>query len=221
MSYFKYNALNSLRDELWLTMTRQKATMFLFLYLAIPIGGLGLGILWSAQAHSPLRMITGSAIGFASGAVLAWLLPLSLWNLLRLFSRMGWFLRSERPGNVSTMPIDEFVGRSNALRLAEMRSFRIWALLLIANASCCWWLCAYIERTDPKSWIQGLAGCSILAIFVGMFLWRRRAAKSLVRKHGLNCPTCGREITDAAGLSRVPDKGLCRNCGTRVIEREG
>jgi len=52
-------------------MTSQKATLFVFLYLAIPIGGLGLGILWSAQAYSPLRMITGSAIGFvAKGGLL-------------------------------------------------------------------------------------------------------------------------------------------------------
>lgn len=221
MSYFKYNALNSLRDELWLTMTRQKATLFLFFYLVIPIGGLGLGILWTAKAYSPVRTITGGAIGFAIGVFLAWLLPLSLWNLLRFFSRKGWFLRSERPENVSAMPVDEFIRRASALRIAETRSFRIWALLLIANASWCWWLIGYIERTDPQSWIQGLAGCGILAIFIGTFLWRRRVANALVKEHGLNCPTCGREITDAAGLSRVPDKGLCRNCGTRVIETEG
>ena len=56
MTYFRYGFLNTLRDELWLTVTRQRVTLFLLLYLVIPGAGLGAGIGWGKQAHDPLKI---------------------------------------------------------------------------------------------------------------------------------------------------------------------
>ena len=218
MTYFKYSFLNSLRDELGLTMTCQRATLFLFLYLAIPAVGLGAGMGWGMHAHSPLKMIIGSTTGVVIGGVIAWQLPRLLWNMLRLFARKGWFLQPERPPDVPMMTRDEFIARSKDLRREERRQFLVWVFLFIAGAFGCSRLCLYLDRAKPQVWIQILAGIGMITFFVGCFLLRSRVAKQIVKKHGLQCPACGREITDAAGLPRLPYMGLCRHCGTKVVE---
>ena len=218
MTYFKYSFLNSLRDELGLTMTRQRATLFLLLYLAVPAGGLGVGIGWGRQAHSPLKIIIGSAIGLVIGGVIAWLLPRLLWNMLRVFARKGWFLQPEHPQSVPVMTSDEFKARSKVLRREGRRHFLVYTPLLIAGAWGFSRLFFYMDRVNPKMWIQVLAGCGFLAFLAGYIVLYRHGWKQLVRKQGVQCPTCSREITDAAGLSGVPYMGLCRHCGTKVIE---
>ena len=218
MTYFKYSFLNTLRDELWLTMTRQRATLFLFLYIMLPVAGLGIGISWGVRTHSPLKMIIGCAIGLVIGGVIAWRLPRLLWNMLRLFARKGWFLQPEHHQVVPVMTRDEFIARSKVLRRAGRRHFLVSTLLLITGALGCSRLAFYLDRAKPESWIQGLAAIGILVFFAGYFFFVRQAWKRRIRKLGLQCLACGREITAAAGLSGAPDKGLCRHCGTKVIE---
>jgi hypothetical protein len=218
MAYFKYSLLNSLRDELDLTMTRQRATAFLFLYLAIPAAGAGLGVGFGMQAHSPLKTFVAGASGLALGGVVAWQLPRVLWGMLRLCARKGWFLQPEQRQGVPVMTGEEFIARSRVLRREERRQFLVWTLLFIAGAFGCARLSFYMDRAKPQGWVQVVAGLGIATFFVGYFLLRGRAAKLLVKKHGLQCSACGREITGAAGLSCMPHMGLCRHCGAKVIE---
>lgn len=199
-------------------MTRQRATMFLFLYMWIPGAGIGIGIAWGKWAHSPLKMIIGCATGLAIGVVIAWALPRLLWNMLRLFTRKGWFRQPEQAQVVPVMTRDEFIARSKVLRRAGLGHFLVSTLLLVAGALGCSRLAFYLDRANRASWIQGLAGIGILVFIAGWFLLVRQASRRRVRKLGLQCPACGREITAVAGLSGVPDKGLCRHCGTKVIE---
>jgi len=217
-TYFKYSFLNTLRDELWLTMTRQRVTLFLFLYMWIPGAGIGIGIAWGMQAHSSLKMTLGCAIGIAMGGVIAWALPRLLWTMLRLFARKGWFLQPEHLHVVPVMTRDEFIARSKVLRREAGRHFWVWMLLFVGGALGCSRLAFYLDRAKPANWIQGLAAFGILVFFAGYFFFVRQAWKRRIRKLGLQCLACGREITAVAGLSGVPDKGLCRHCGTKVIE---
>ena len=218
MAFFKYSFLNSLRDELWLTMTRQRATLFLFLYLALPGAGLGAGIGWAAHSHSLLKTAIAGAIGLVLGGVIAWLLPRALWNMLRLFARKGWFLEPEHPQGVPAMTADEFLVRSKALMGEGRRHSLVWVLILIVGALGFSRLCFWMDRQNPPAWIQLSAAFGILAFFAGYVVLSRRAWKRRVRKLGLQCPTCGREITNLAGLPGVPPEGLCRHCGAKVIE---
>ena len=217
-TYFKYSFLNTLRDELWLTMTRQRVTLFLLLYVMIPSAGFGISIGWGKEARSPLKIIIGCAISLAVGVVIAWALPRLLWNMLRLFARKGWFLQPEHPQSVPVMTRDEFIARSEVLRREGRRQFWVSTLLLVGGALGCARLAFYLDRAKPESWIQGLAAIGILVFFAGYFFFVRQAWKRRIRKLGLQCLACGREITAIAGLSGVPDKGLCRHCGTKVIE---
>jgi rRNA maturation endonuclease Nob1 len=75
-----------------------------------------------------------------------------------------------------------------------------------------------MDRAKPSLWVQVLAGCAIFSAFLIYFVFRSRIAKWIVRKHGLECPVCGKEITTVAGLAGMPHKGLCNQCGTKVIE---
>ena len=218
MTYFRYSFLNSLRDELGLTMTRQKVTLFALLYLAIPACGLGVGIGWGVEAHSPVKTIIGSAIGLMIGGVIAWSLPRLLWSMLRLFLRKGWFQCPQRPQSVPTMTSSEFIARSEVLRRKVLPYSLLWSLLFIAGASGCSCLAFYMDRARPHIWIQVLAGVGMPVCLVGYVYLSRRAWKRIVSGLGLQCPSCGREITDAAGLSRIPYMGVCRHCGTKVVE---
>jgi hypothetical protein len=216
MTYFKYSFLNSLRDELGLTMTRQKLTFFHFLYLAIPLAGIGAGS--SLFAHSPLKATIGGVIGFIFGSIIAWQLPRSLWNMLRLFARKGWLLRLENPKSLSAITKDEFIAKSNVLRQKGKQHFFIWALIFVVGAFGCSRLAFYMDKAKPEIWIQILAFVGILAFIGGYLFLRRRLWKKLIKELNLVCPNCGMEITDAPGLSRMPHMGICRHCGTKAVE---
>ncbi len=206
MTYFRYSFLNTLRDELGLTMTRERFTLFHLLYVVIPAGGLGVG-----------SGLIGSAIGIAIGIVFAWLLPRLLWNMLRLFVRKGWFLQPEPAQSVPLMTSDEFNARSEALSREQLLHFWVWGLLFMAGAFGLFSLAFFLDGGRPAIWVQVLAVFGILVFFAGFFFYDR-TGKQLVRKHGLLCSVCGREITAAAGCSGMPYMGLCRHCGTRLIE---
>src|SRR6266446_9156306 len=51
MPYFRYSFLNGLRDELYLTQTRQKVTLIAFLYVLIPVVGAAIGSAWVSGTH--------------------------------------------------------------------------------------------------------------------------------------------------------------------------
>lgn len=218
MTYFKNSFLNLLRDELGLTVTHQRLTVFHFFYLAIPASGLGFGIVWGMQSHITLKVFIGGAIGFLIGGISAWQLPKLLWKMLRLFASKGWFLQPAHRPSVPVMTANEFITRSKALRLEGKRQFLIWSLLFIAVAFCFSQLCFYMDRTKPKVWIQVSSACGIFGILFSYFVLRSKIAKQNVKKHGLQCPACGREITAVAGLAGMPYNGLCNQCGTKVIE---
>ena len=217
MTYFRYSFLTELRDELGLTMTRERITLYHLLYGVIPAGGLGVGFVWGAQAHSNLKILIGSAIGIAIGIVFAWLLPRLLWNMLRLFVRKGWFLQPEPAQSVPLMTSDEFNARREALSREQLLHFWVWGLLFMAGAFGLFSLAFFLDGGRPAIWVQVLAVFGILVFFAGFFFYDR-TGKQLVRKHGLLCSVCGREITAAAGCSGMPYMGLCRHCGTRLIE---
>jgi hypothetical protein len=76
----------------------------------------------------------------------------------------------------------------------------------------------YMDNTKPPIWVQIMAGTGILTFIIScitLCLWTK---KRLWKKYSLICPACGRKITDAAGLIRVPYMGLCKHCGTRIVE---
>jgi hypothetical protein len=62
---------------------------------------------------------------------------------------------------------------------------------------------------------------AVLLSFVSWFYFDGRARMRLVKKHRMQCPTCTREITGVAGMAYLPHEGLCRHCGTKVIEISG
>jgi hypothetical protein len=218
MTYFKNSFLNLLRDELGLTMSRQRLTLFHFFYLVIPTSGLGAGVAWGMQSHIAWKTFIGGAIGFLIGGITAWQLPKLLWKMLCLFASKGWFLQPAHHQSVPIMTANEFIARSKVLRREGKRQFLIWSLLFIALAFCLSQLCFYMNRTKPQVWIQVLAACGIFGILFSYFVLRSRIAKQTVKKHGLRCPACGKEIAAVAGLAGVPYKGLCNQCGTKVIE---
>ena len=212
MTFFRYSFLNKLRDELGLTMTFQKVTLFHFLYLLIPAVGIGVGI----TTHSLLVKIVGCVIGIVIGLFLASLLPRLLWNMLRVFVRKGWFLQPELPRIMPVMTSDEYIRRSKTLRQAERWRFLIMTIVLIPLAFGLWRFCPCLDR--HPIWVQILLGPGMLIFIAGVLIMNWQTRKRFVRNLGLECPACGREITDTAGLSGVPHMGLCRHCGTKVIE---
>jgi hypothetical protein len=217
-TFFKYAFLNGLRDEVGLTLAFQKVTLFHFLCLAIPAAGFGAGSAWEAHTHNLLREIIGGLIGLVIGVVVSWPLPKLFWNILCLFVRKGWLLQPKFPENVPVMTSDEFIARSKALRREAKHQFLVWSLILIAGAFGCARLCFYMDRAKPQTWIQVSVSMGVLAFFAGWFFLRKRVSRQIIKKHGLQCPACDREITGAAGLSRIPYLGLCRHCGTKIVE---
>jgi hypothetical protein len=218
MTYFKSSFLNLLRDELGLTMFRQRLTVFHFFYLLFPAIGLAAGVTWGMQSHVVWKTFLGGAIGVLIGGITAWQLPKSLWKMLQRFASNERFLWPQQRDNVPVMTAAEFVARSKALRRDGKRRFLIWMFLFIAIGLAASRLCFYMDRAKPSLWVQVLAGCAIFSAFLIYFVFRSRIAKWIVRKHGLECPVCGKEITTVAGLAGMPHKGLCNQCGTKVIE---
>ena len=172
MTYFRYSFLNTLRDELGLTMTRERFTLFHLLYVVIPAGGLGVG-----------SGLIGSAIGIAIGIVFAWLLPRLLWNMLRLFVRKGWFLQPEPAQSVPLMTSDEFNARREALSREQLRHFLVWCLLIIAGVfgffSLASFLDTFLDGARPAIWVEVLAVFGILVFFPGLFFLRNGRQSSL------------------------------------------
>jgi DNA-directed RNA polymerase subunit RPC12/RpoP len=217
LTFFRYTILNNLRDELSFTMTRQRATTFLFLYLIIPAFGLAAGAGIGMQAHSILKTIIGSIIGLVIGGGMAWQIPRSLWKMLGFFVGKGWFLQTKFSQSVPAITSDEFIARSLALRRSGGWQF-FYLVLFVPGLFVCAQICSYLDRAKPQVWIQILAGLGIFVYFTGYFVWNKWRWNQLVEKHGMACLACGREITSTAGLSGIPYMGLCRHCGTKIIE---
>src|SRR5438876_9077119 len=155
MPYFRYSFLNGLRDELYLTQTRQRVTLIALLSLLIPIAGLALGSTWGSGTHRWIKQIVGGGIGCGSGIFAAWLLPRLLWNMLRLFVRKGWFVLPERieskdrQGSV-VLTIDEFSARRKALENQEFRQIFVFAAVIIGSGLGMERVANYIDRTKPE-----------------------------------------------------------------------
>jgi hypothetical protein len=218
MAYFKYQFLNALRDELALTRGYRKLTLFILLYLVLPAGGLGGGLAWGAKSHSLVRIVIGGAGGILAGAIVAGLLPRALWRMLQLFERKQCFTLTPCSQAVPTMTVDAFESRSEALRRQWRPHFLVTVLLGVPAAWGVLRLYHYMERTTPPVWAQVLVTVGFLTLALGYVFLQKRGWTRLIRKFGLACPNCGREITDATGLSRVPHAGLCRHCGAKVIQ---
>jgi hypothetical protein len=215
--YFKYGVLNSLRDELWLTFTLQKATLFLFLYAGIPAAGLGVAIAHASRSHSLLQTLLFGAAALAIGIGVAWMLPKALWFMLFEFHRRGWFLQPEPPAGIPAISAAEFIKRSDALYREESRHQWFWILGLFTWAIGTWLVLKYTESSNLPDWLQLITAlCTGGTFFAGAYLFCR-SHRRLVKKHGLECPNCGREILDASGLSRILNMGHCTHCGARII----
>src|SRR5882672_10657286 len=225
MPYFRYSFLNGLRDELYLTQTRQRVTLIALLSLLIPIAGLALGSTWGSGTHRWIKQIIGAGIGCGSGIFVAWLLPRLLWNMLRLFVRKGWFLLPEKAPSedrpeAAVITVDEFSARSKALEREEFRKIFLFAAVIVGLGLGMERVANYIDRTKPEVLIQILEGIGMVSFMAALVLWCMRMKKQLFWKHGLICWACGRKITDAAGLVRVPDRGLCKHCGAEVVSMD-
>ena len=228
--FFKYRFLNALRDEVGLTLYREKVTLLHLLCLLIPVAGVGFGWAWSAKTHDLLREIIGVLIGLVIGIAVSWPLPKLLWKTLCLFARKGWFLQLQKQETekiVPAMTSDEFIAKSKAFNREDMwpipakKPFfpnAVFFLVAVSFALGFMRLCGYMDSSKPPDWIQVLVGMGIIAFVVGctcLFIWLK---KRLWRRHGLLCPNCGNKITDAAGLIRVPYMGLCKHCGAKIVE---
>ena len=221
MPYFRYSFLNRLRDELYLTQTYQKVTLFHFLQLGMPAAGLGAGMGAGKGAHSWATGIIVGTIGCGAGLLAAWALPRVLWNMLRLFVRKGWFLLPgpQQSDNRPTWPIvtlDEFATRCKAFNREESRGIFLFFAPMIGILSCLAGLAFYIDRAKPSLWVQVIAAIAIFSALIGFFVLPFRIERQRFRKHGLLCPACGKKITDTAGLVRVPEMGRCKHCGAQV-----
>lgn len=214
-TFFKYAFLNSLRDEVGLTLTFRKVTLLHLLCVVIPAAGLGAGSAWGTNLS---QKIIGGLTGLVIGMAISWPLSKLFWKMLCLFLRKGWFLQLKLPESVPVMTSDEFIARSKTLRQGQRQCFLVWSLIFILGALGGARLCFYMDRSKPEMWIQVFAGFCILIFFAGWFFLQSCASKQIIRKCGLECPACGREITDASGLSHIPYMGLCRHCGTKVVE---
>lgn len=215
---FRFGLLNNLRDELMLTITRQKVTFFHFLYLLIPMMAIMAGYLWGDHAKSSAKMILGCLLGCVLGVWLAGALPRALSSLLRLFIRKGWFLYPEPPSPTSLMTAEQFTSRQDALMQSLWSFNRLWLFYLMVAASVAYLAISYLEKIDPPSWVGISAVILMLSAFACIFRLRQQAWKRTVQKYGLQCPTCLREITGVAGMSCLPSEGRCRHCGTKVID---
>jgi hypothetical protein len=223
-TFFKYAFLNRLRDEVGLTLSFQKVTLFHLLCVVIPAAGLGAGSAWGTNLS---QKIIGGSIGLAIGIAVSWPLPKLFCYLLCMFVRKGWFLRTEPLKSVPVMTSDEFIARSKVFQREEVWPLpvkrpllvnAIFFLVVVSGALGIAYLCKYMDSVKPKISIQVLAGFGILVFIGGCIFLCVWMEKRLWKKLGLLCPACGREITDAAGLSRIPYLGLCKHCGTKIVE---
>lgn len=215
---FRFGLLNNLRDELMFTISRQKVTLFHFLYLLIPAITVMAGYVWGDHAKSPAMIILGCLLGLLLGVWLAGALPRSLFKLLRLFISKGWFLYPEPPPPTSLMTAEQFTARQDALMRSLQRFTYLWMFYLLVAAGISYPALPYLEKANLPLWVEIPAVMLMLAACVSIFLLRQQAWNRNVQKHGLQCPTCHREITGVAGMSNMPHEGRCRHCGTKVID---
>jgi hypothetical protein len=222
MPYFKYAFLNCLRDELYLTYTFQKATLFHFLPLAALSGGLLAGILVGTSAHSwAMGLIVGIS-GCALAILAAWLVPWLLWKMLYLFVQKGWFLLPERKEDEGrpawpVMTLVEFNARSKAFNRWESRGVLVFMVVVVVIALGILRFMSCLESANVSEQTQGLVSIGILSGLISLYVWAGRRASQRVKRLGLLCPVCGRMITDAAGLVRAPWLGRCKHCGAKIV----
>jgi hypothetical protein len=220
--YFKYSLLNGFRDDLFLTVTRQKVTLIHLLQAMLATSGLSFGFCVGKGTHSWAIGTVAGIVGSGVGLLAAWLLPRLLWSILCLFVRRGWFLVPELPPSddrpaLPVITIAEFNARSDALNRGDFRRMFIALSIIFGGVLGGDYLIDYIESIKAPDWIHELAIISMLSVLIGLVPWGNRMRKRRIRNHGMECPSCGREITDSAGLNRLPEMGLCRHCGTQVV----
>ena len=220
--FFKYKFLNALRDELGLTLYREKVTLLHLLMLIAPIAGIAAGIGFGQRTHDLLKEIIGGIVGLVIGIAISWPLPRLLWKILLFFAQKGWFLQSERHQNVPVMTSDEFASRVKALEREDFRWGAIWPIVLFLGLYFFGEkLGDYLERTKALPAIKIMHGLAVIGFVIGCIVLWCWSAKRRFRKHGLLCPACARKITDTAGLFRIPHMGLCKHCGAKIIETKG
>jgi hypothetical protein len=222
MPYFRFRLLNGLRDELWLTQTRQKVTLILFLQFTIPVAGVSAGVLRGMHTHSWLTGIIGAAGGLAVGLGIAWAFPRCLWHMLWFFVRKGWLLNpqprpSHNPSEPTLMRLEEFRAQCKAFDHEDDRHTLVFLAIFLGLAIGIERVASYLDSTKPALAIQIAEGIGITALIIGfVFLWVRMK-KRLYKKYGLLCRSCGRKITDAAGFVRLPYLGQCKHCGAQLV----
>jgi hypothetical protein len=209
MPYFRSRFLNGLRDELWLTMTCQKMTLFHLLSMSIPASGLGIGIASGMKAHAISAIIMRGGIGLAVGIVIAWLLPRCLWKMLWLLSDRRWLLQPEPPPAVPVISWDEFLARTKAKDRDQWWHAGISIGGFFAGVVGFNLLFSCLKRMNAPDWIAFVAFMSLIGSIIGFLVLERTFYTRLVNKHRLACPNCGTEI---AGVGR------CWHCGAAVVE---
>jgi hypothetical protein len=225
--YFRYAFLNWLRDEVGLTLCAEKATLFHFIVMTALVGGPFTGVMLGMDSHSWSRGIVVGVIVSVIGLAISLPLPQLLWKVLCLFARHGWFLAPERSQSDREVPVitrGEFTARSKSVEREERRQLFVRGPVLLVLLGALYGLCRfgeYLERTKAPTVITVLLAIAVIATIIGIVSggFGLATSKRLWRKYGLLCPACGRKITDAAGLTRVPYLGLCKHCGAKIIER--
>jgi hypothetical protein len=209
MPYFRYSFLNGLRDELWLTMTYQKATLFHFLSLAIPASGLGVGIALGMKAHAVSAIVVRGGVGLGVGIAIAWLLPRALWKMLWLLADRRWLLQPEPPPAVPVISRDKFLARLEASNRDQNWHAAKCFGVLIAGIVGFALIFKVLERVHAPEWLAFLTFLSMIASIIAFLVGQYITYKRLLKRHGLACPNCG---TGIAGIGR------CWHCGATVVE---
>jgi hypothetical protein len=93
-AYFTSRFLTGLRDELVLTFTFSKVTLFHIALALLPLLGLTVGINDGLHNHSWWRAGWQGSIGGVTGFFAAYYAPPLLWTILSFFARKGWFVRA-------------------------------------------------------------------------------------------------------------------------------
>lgn len=208
MPYFRSSFLNGLRDELWLTMTFQKMTLFHLLSLGIPAGGLGAGIGSGMRTHVVSATIIRGGIGLAVGMVIAWVLPRALWKMLWLLADKRWLLQPQPPA-VPAMSREELFARLDASNWDQTLHAVGWIAAFMIGAIAIAAFGKLLDHVKAPDWL-GICGLVSIGVFIGGFvLLERRSYRRLLAKHGLTCSNCGKEI------ARV---GPCWHCGAAVVQ---
>ena len=125
------------------------------------------------------------------------------------------------PGRLMTH--DQYFSRQKALRREELWVHTILGAAFLAFLGVNLLIAKYMDEANII--VQVVYGCCIAAVLIGFFLclfgcfpYQSRLRKRRIRRHGLECPACGRALIGEIDRERfVAGMGQCWACGAMVL----